>query len=246
MIDCRDVHFHYPGESFALRVPRFSLSSGESMALVGPSGAGKTTLLRLVAGILVARSGRVRVDGTDLGTLSYPERQRFRIGRIGQVPQDFELLDYLTVEENILAPFRVAASLPLGPEAQGRARELADRTGIGKLRDRFPSQLSQGERQRVAICRGLVAEPSLVLADEPTGNLDPENQGRIVDLLQEETARIGASLLMITHETELRVRFPRVDDIRDLREDGSDGNAPHAEAGGSSGTTTEEKGGPTP
>jgi len=217
MIECQDVEFRYPGSPFSLCVPDLRIAEGESVALVGPSGSGKTTLLHLIAGLLLPEWGSVSTAGARFSDMSPAERQRFRIATVGMVPQSFDLLDYLTVEENILLPYRVSRSLLLAEDAGERGRDLADRAGIGSLLGRRPERLSQGERQRVAICRGLVTRPRVVLADEPTGNLDPDNQDRSVSLLLDEATAIGATVLTITHEVELRKRFGKVIDIRDLR-----------------------------
>ena len=220
MIRCDQIRFAYPGDAFALRVDHFDVAAGEAVALVGPSGCGKTTLMNLISGILVPASGLVQVDGVELSGLALAARQRFRIGTIGLVPQNFELLDYLTIRENILVPFRISASLRLGSDSDARCLELADRAGIAAHLDKFPGQLSQGERQRAALCRGLVTAPRLLLADEPTGNLDPENQDRIVSLLLDEARRLGATVLMITHDPVLLPRFDRSVDLLALRKGG--------------------------
>lgn len=217
MIDCQDIVFSYPRESFSLRIPHLVVEKGGNAALIGPSGCGKTTLLNLISGTLLPQEGQLLVDGTDLKSLSKSERQEFRIKRIGLVPQNFELLDYLTVRENILLPFRISRALTLSPEKEQFCETLAERTGIAPHLEKFPDQLSQGERQRAAICRGLVTSPDLILADEPTGNLDPENQDSVVQLLLEESHRIEATFLMITHEHGLVDQFDRTIDVFALR-----------------------------
>ncbi len=220
MICVEHLRFAYPSDAFELRVPFFSVNPGERIALIGPSGCGKTTLMNLISGVLVPDEGRIEVDGVTLSSAALTMRQAFRLARIGLVPQDFELLDYLTVRENILLPFRLGASSGAGEIAGARARELAERAGIAAHLGRFPAQLSQGERQRAALCRGLVTSPRLILADEPTGNLDPENQDRIVALLLEEAGHLGATVLMITHDPILLPRFDRVVDVLELRRGG--------------------------
>lgn len=217
MITCEQVEFAYPGDAFTLTVDAFTVARGESVALIGPSGCGKSTLMNLIAGILLPRSGRIRVDGTDLAALSLAQRQAFRLAKIGMVPQRFELLDYLTIRENLLVPFRIGDGLPGAAMAEARCRELAERCGIASHWQKLPTQISQGELQRAALCRGLATSPQLVLADEPTGNLDPENQDRIVTLLLDEARRIGATVLMITHDPVLLPRFDRVVHAMELR-----------------------------
>jgi putative ABC transport system ATP-binding protein len=223
MIRCEKVRFSYPEEAFQLSLDDFFVEKGESVALIGPSGCGKTTLMNLISGILTPGSGRIVVNGIVVNDLTVAARQRFRLATIGLVPQNFELLDYLTIRENILVPFRVSSQLRLTGEIAARCDDLARRAGIAAHLDKFPRQLSQGERQRAALCRGLVTSPPLLLADEPTGNLDPENQDKIVSLLLGEAARIGASVLMITHDPLLLPRFGRVVDVMQLRSKG--GNA---------------------
>jgi len=217
MIQCQEVRFSYPGESFDLAVGSLAVAKGESIALVGPSGCGKTTLLNLIAGILVPNAGSISVDGVEVSHQCLAQRQAFRLRKMGMVPQNFELLDYLTVSDNILTPIRLSGNGKVGCEPLARVAELAERTGMTDLLEKFPTELSQGERQRAALCRGLIGRPALILADEPTGNLDPENQDRIVSLLLEEARRLEASVIMITHEPGLLSRFDRVLDLIALR-----------------------------
>ncbi|MEM6916128.1 MAG: ATP-binding cassette domain-containing protein [Verrucomicrobiota bacterium] len=217
MILCEELRFQYPGEPFDLRVDSLKIVAGETVALVGPSGCGKTTLLHLIAGILTPGGGGITIDGTKLGLLDHSQRQAFRLQKIGMVPQNFELLDYLTVTENILTPIRLSGSGQVSPEQLALSDSLAERSGLADLRAKYPDHLSQGERQRVALCRGLIGNPKVILADEPTGNLDPGNQDRIVALLLDEAKRREASVVMITHEPELLPRFDRVLDLREMR-----------------------------
>lgn len=221
MIRIEQLRFAYPADAFALRIDRLEIGAGETVALVGPSGCGKTTLMNLISGILVPDAGAIHVDGVSLPETGLARRQAFRLERIGLVPQNFELLDYLTVRENILLPFRLGSVGGAGRYREERAGELAGRAGIAAQLAKYPGQLSQGERQRAALCRGLVTSPRLILADEPTGNLDPENQDRVVALLLEEARRIGATVLLITHDPVLLPRFDRVVDVLALREGGA-------------------------
>jgi putative ABC transport system ATP-binding protein len=200
MLHLTDLNFRYGDAGFALRIDDLRVAAGESVALVGPSGSGKTTLLHLVAGILTPEAGRVEVAGQDLGGLDDGARRAFRVRRIGLVFQEFELLDYLSVLDNVLLPYRIHPALRLDAAARERARELAERLGIGDKLGRPPRQLSQGERQRAAVCRALVTGPPLLLADEPTGNLDPANKQRVLDALFELAAESGATLLTVTHD----------------------------------------------
>ena len=202
-------------------MPEFSLEDGECVAIVGPSGSGKTTLLNLIAGILTPETGKIDVSGTEVSALSDAARRRFRASQIGFVFQDFALLDYLPVRQNILYPYRITPALTLDTAARERAEALANACGIGDKLDRHPSALSQGEQQRVAICRALVTQPKLILSDEATGNLDPSSKARILDLLFEQASEAGASVLAVTHDHELLPRFERVLDFAQFREGAS-------------------------
>lgn len=220
MISCEKLRFGYPEATGDLSFEAFSVAAGETVALVGPSGCGKTTLLNLISGILVPNEGAIEVSGTEISSLNFAARQAFRLQEIGLVPQNFELLDYLTVAENILVPLRLLERGKIREGDRERVEDLAAKTGISSLLKKYPLQLSQGERQRAALCRGLVGTPTLILADEPTGNLDPDNQNRIVSLLLEEAGQLGASVIMITHEPALLERFDRVVDVMSLRKEG--------------------------
>ncbi len=218
MIRIEDVSFAYGTGGFRLRVPELSLPKGERLAIVGPSGSGKTTLLNLIAGILSPDGGRIDVAGTEITELADARRRQFRASHIGFVFQDFALLDYLTARQNILYPYRITPALTLTAEARDRAGALAEACGIQDKLDRHPAELSQGEQQRVAICRALITQPKLILSDEATGNLDPESKGRILDLLFEQAAQVGATVLAVTHDHELLPRFDRVIDFAQYRE----------------------------
>lgn len=216
MIEARDIVFAYPTAAFRLELPSLVVARGETVALVGPSGCGKTTLLQLLAGVEIPQSGSLNVAGVEWGALSRAARQAHRLGKIGLVPQNFELLEYLTVRENILLPCRLGSALGAVREREERCDSLAERAGIEGHLSKYPGHLSQGERQRAALCRGLIGQPDLILADEPTGNLDPQNQDRIVSLLLEEARLIDATVIMVTHEPGLLPRFDRALDLRDL------------------------------
>ena len=216
MIEFSDIRFHYPHSSFALELAPTRVESREHVALVGPSGCGKTTLLNLLAGVLVPEAGTLSVGGERVDQLTEARRRDFRIRRLGLVFQNFELLDYLTVRDNILLPLRIGRGLGVSAEFRERAARLAERLGISDKLDQHPQQLSQGERQRVAVARALLLKPPVVLADEPTGNLDPANKFVVLDLLLDYTREEGATLLAVTHDRELLDRFDRVMDFKDL------------------------------
>lgn len=216
MIEAQGVEFNYATGSFALRLTSFAVVDGERVAVVGPSGSGKTTLLHLVAGILTPDRGRIRVDGMELTELGPDDRRDLRLLRLGLIFQDLELLDYLDLLDNVLLPYRVSPFLELDHDARDRAAHLLEAVGLGaRLKDR-PGRLSKGERQRVAVARALSTRPSLVLADEPTGNLDGGTRDRVAKLLFDHAAREGATLVVVSHDPELVGRFDRVVDVREL------------------------------
>jgi len=179
---------------------------GEFVALLGPSGSGKSTLLNLVAGIDVPDAGRVVIDGTDLTALDERARTLFRRHRIGIVFQFYNLLPTLTVRENVMLPLELTGR---GGERE-RARALLERVGLGGRAAAFPERLSGGEQQRVAIARALVHGPGLLLADEPTGNLDTATGDGVIALLGELARRDGAALLVATHSERIVERADRV------------------------------------
>jgi putative ABC transport system ATP-binding protein len=212
-IRLEQVDFRYRGDGFRLRIPEWRLATGQKAAFLGPSGSGKTTLLRLLAGILAPDSGVVELDGLNLRGLNDAARRAFRICRVGFVFQDFQLVEYLDVRENLRLPFRINAALPMD-RADG-LEALAESLGIAAQLDKYPGELSQGEKQRVAIGRALLPGPQLVLADEPTGNLDPDNTRRIMDLLLEQAD--DATVVMVTHDHSLVERFDSVMDFEEFQ-----------------------------
>lgn len=217
LIELQDVDFRYPAiGGFGMHIPRLSIPRGECVAVVGPSGSGKTTLLGLLAGILTPARGSMVINGTDLVALNDTQRRRFRIGHIGQVFQAFELLHYLTVLENVMLPHYILATGAEVKTVRQRALELLSDLGLsGKAASR-PAELSQGEQQRVAVCRAMLNQPALLLADEPTGNLDQANKQNVVDLLLEQAHRKHSTLLMVTHDQSLLDSFTTVLDIRSV------------------------------
>ena len=216
MIEVRDLAFGYPHGGFALRVAQLDVAPGKRVAVVGPSGCGKTTLLHLLAGILAPESGSVAVDGVDVAQLGPEDRQDFRATRVGLVFQEFELLDYLDVLDNVLLPYRVSPALQLDDAARQRAGELVEQVGLAAKLHSFPRQLSQGERQRVAVCRSLVTLPNVLFGDEPTANLDTDNRDHVMDTLFRYADQRRAPLVVVTHDHELRRRFETVVDVREL------------------------------
>ena len=221
MITISDLEFQFPQSDFRLAVPSLKIAVAERVAIVGPSGSGKTTLLNLICGILSPSRGTIRVGGREMNALGDAARRAFRVAQIGLAFQDFELVGYLDVFENITLPYHLNPALRLTSEVARRAVELMEDTGIFHRLHYFPHRLSQGEKQRVAICRAMLPQPPLLLADEPTGQLDPSAKGRVVDLLFQQVARSGATLVMVTHDTEVAARFPRVINCRDFAAGGA-------------------------
>ena len=168
----------------------------------------------LIAGILLPDSGTVETNGTFVTDLSERERRAFRVAGVGLVFQEFELLEYLTVLDNILLPYRINSTLRLEPAVRDRAAALAERVGIADKLNRLPRRLSQGERQRVAVCRAVLTDPPLLLTDEPTGNLDPVNREKVLDILFDYVHESGTTLVSVTHDHEILERFAEVVDFR--------------------------------
>lgn len=216
MIDIQGLEFRYLASDFVLRVDSLAVEDGERVAIVGPSGSGKTTLLNLISGVAVPRIGRVAVNGVEMTKLDDADRRSFRVRHIGMVFQEFELLEYLNVLDNILLPYRISGTLVLDAGVRARAVRLAEAVGLGDKSGRLAGRLSHGERQRVGVCRALLTSPSLVLADEPTGSLDPSNKGRVLDILSDYARGQAATLLTVTHDRDLLRRFDRVIDFAEF------------------------------
>ena len=189
------------------------IGGGESVAIVGASGSGKTTLLSLLAGLDLPTSGEVRLAGTSLTGLDEDGRAALRAGRVGFVFQSFQLLAGMTALENVMLPAELAGHA----DAEQRARATLAQVGLGQRLGHYPHQLSGGEQQRVAIARAFAAEPHILFADEPTGNLDLATGMRIVDLLFELNRSRGTTLVLVTHDTELARRCSRVLTLREGR-----------------------------
>ena len=209
----RELRYRYPGSSFTLQVPSFQVDPGERLAITGSSGCGKTTLLRLMIGLLEPDAGDIMVHGVRLDTLNDAQKRALRIQSVGSIAQELDLLDYLTVEENVLLPYMVTRSLTLNQTARAEAIRLSKALGIGDKLARRPGQLSQGERQRVAIARALVTKPPLLVADEPTGNLDGWTARQVLDLVGDLIADCGTTFVMVTHDLNLLDFFDRRFDL---------------------------------
>jgi putative ABC transport system ATP-binding protein len=208
--------YHTMGvEVEALKEIDWQAKPGETTAIMGPSGCGKTTLLNLLGGIDHPTSGKISVDGKDLGTLSERELEKYRLLKIGYIFQFFNLIPSLSALENLEIPM-VIAGAPRR-ERQERARELLAMMGLRDKEGKRPEELSGGEQQRVAICLALVNNPPLILADEPTGNLDTENGKAIADLLQRLAEEQKKTVIVATHDPKIVERFAQVYRMQDGR-----------------------------
>ena len=208
-IELIDVHKSYrEGERThaVLTGTSVTIPPGQRVAILGPSGSGKSTLLNLVSGIDLPEAGTVRVGDVDIGALSERDRTLFRRNHVGFVFQFFNLMPTLTVMENLLLPLELTGV----NDGRGRAMELLDAVELGARADAFPDRLSGGEQQRVAIARALIHKPDLLLADEPTGNLDQDTGEIVVRLLDDLVRASGTTLVVVTHSRELAQRMDRV------------------------------------
>ena len=197
----------------ALAGVSFSIAPGDFVALMGPSGCGKSTLLHLCGAMDRLTSGTLRLNDRELSTMEDDELTRVRREQVGFVFQFFNLLPTLTVGDNIALPCLLAGVRPVNAEA--RAKSLAERVGIGHRLDHFPQQISGGEMQRAAIARAVVHQPALIVADEPTGNLDSENGANVMALLKSLNAELGVTILLATHAADVAAAADRVLKMRD-------------------------------
>ncbi|MEI6025374.1 MAG: ABC transporter ATP-binding protein [Betaproteobacteria bacterium] len=225
MLDIQGLSKQY-GDSCVFSQVSLQVAPGEFVALLGESGVGKSTLLNCIAGLDDADAGRITLAGVDVGALSADGRARLRRERLGFVFQAFHVLPHLSVAENVALPLRLlgrtgrtggmgwtgrrGAAAGGSGSAGDRVQTLLDAVGLEGLAERLPSQLSGGQLQRVAIARALVHEPALILADEPTGNLDPTTAARVLDLLLDQARSSGAACLLVTHSQAAAARADRV------------------------------------
>ena len=217
MISLKNIQFHYPHGDFRLTIEDLRVSRGQKVAVIGPSGSGKTTLLNLIAGILSPTTGQIFVNESEISKIQDVSCRDFRAANVGLVFQEFELLEYLNVLDNILLPYRISPALKLDKDVRERAIQLARDVGIEDYLNRYTHQMSQGQRQRVAICRALLPNPGLLLADEPTGNLDPANKEHVLEILFECVSKTDATLLAVTHDTSIVDRFDSVIDFKQFQ-----------------------------
>ncbi len=190
-----------------------AVPAGQFVAVTGPSGSGKSTLLGLIAGLDQPTAGSIRLDGVELGRLGEDALARLRLQKIGYVFQSFHLIPTLTALENVAVPLELAGA----PDPLARARALLADVGLADRVTHYPAQLSGGEQQRVALARAFANEPALLLADEPTGNLDSATGAQIIDLLVARNRRHGATLVLVTHDPDLARHADRIVELRDGR-----------------------------
>lgn len=203
------------GETLSiLDVPHYAVDRAEQVALIGPSGCGKTTLLHVVAGITKPTSGKVVLDGIELSKYSESARDRIRADKIGYVFQTFNLLPGFSALENVILGMTFAK----GKRDPARAKKLLDRVGLSHRMTHHPSKMSVGEQQRVAVARALANQPKLLLADEPTANVDPLNQQQIVDLIRNTCEEENIALILVTHSREVSDQFERVDRLAEVNQ----------------------------
>ncbi len=183
-----------------------AVNAGEAVAVLGPSGSGKSTLLGMLAGLDRPSSGEVSLLGHTLNGMDEDERAALRAGRVGFVFQSFQLLPGMTALENVALPLQIGGR----PAARTQAEELLGEVGLAERLHHLPRQLSGGEQQRVALARAFAGDPEVLFADEPTGNLDADSGGRVIDLLFRLRDRLGSTLLLVTHDQQLAVRCDRV------------------------------------
>ena len=216
MIECKDIKKIYNNggqETIVLKGVSFKINDGEFVAIMGPSGSGKSTLMHILGALDTSTSGTYLLDNKDVSKLSESELAATRKTKIGFVFQSYQLIQTLTALENVLLPYE------LNVEGSGlaQARSLLDEVGLGERMDHYPVQLSGGEQQRVALARAFVVAPPIVMADEPTGNLDSVNGKLVLDLLLERNRKAGTTLVLVTHDAALSARASRRITLRDGR-----------------------------
>ena len=196
-----------------VEVPAFSMEHNQQIAIKGPSGSGKTTFLHMLAGVLIPDSGQILIDGQSLGAMNESDRDQLRSGMIGYIFQSFNLLNGFSCMENLLLAMNLNGSSNFD-----RARCLLDKVGLGDRKDHLPGQLSIGQQQRVAIARALINRPKLVLADEPTGNLDPTNTDRSLELLRSLCKEWESALILVSHDPRVIGKFEHQIDWEELNQ----------------------------
>ena len=215
ILQISDLHFQYPASDFKIEVSDIKITQGSKIAISGKSGSGKTTLIHLISGILKPQSGEILFFDKSITDMNDKEIRKHRISNIGFIFQEFELLDYLNVMDNLVLPYKINKSLSLDEEIKEKAKEIANRIGIGNKLDQHPKQLSGGERQRLAIARALITSPPLIIADEPTGNLDNKTSNIVMDEITDQVSYTNSTLIMISHNNELISSFDEIIDIQE-------------------------------
>ena len=211
MIQIKNLRFAYPGSAQdVLRIDDFHVAPKERVRIQGASGAGKSTLLNLISGILRPNSGSITVHGEEWTAKSEEEVRELRSAQIGFIFQDFGLLEYLTVTDNILLPYMLHANMKLDDAVRARMNTQLETLGLKGKEGSYPDTLSFGERQRVAIARSVIAQPEILLADEPTASLDDDNSKKIIELLSESIGEKASTFLMVSHERGLESYFDRI------------------------------------
>ena len=216
ILQIEDLKFWYTGKGFQLEISNLKINKGSKVAILGKSGSGKTTLAHLISGILKPQSGLIRFMGQNISNLSDGERRAYRIKNIGFIFQEFELIEYLSVLDNLILPYKLNKSLSLNEETINRAKAIAGRIEIENKLHKYPNQLSGGERQRLATARALITSPALVIADEPTGNLDTQTANKVLNEIINQSSKSNSTLLMITHDPRLLESFDQVIDLNKL------------------------------
>ena len=215
ILQISDLHFQYPASDFKIEVSDIKITQGSKIAISGKSGSGKTTLIHLISGILKPQSGEILFFDKSITDMNDNDIRKHRISNIGFIFQEFELLDYLNVMDNLVLPYKINKSLSLDEEIKDKAKEIATRIGIGNKLDQHPKQLSGGERQRLAIARALITSPPLIIADEPTGNLDDKTSNIVMDEITDQVSYTNSTLIMISHNNELISSFDEIIDIQE-------------------------------
>ena len=215
ILQISDLHFQYPASDFKIEVSDIKITQGSKIAISGKSGSGKTTLIHLISGILKPQSGEILFFDESITDMNDNDIRKHRISNIGFIFQEFELLDYLNVMDNIVLPYKINKSLSIDEEIKNKAKEIANRIGIGNKLDQHPKQLSGGERQRLAIARALITSPPLIIADEPTGNLDDKTSNIVMDEITDQVSYTNSTLIMISHNNELISSFDEIIDIQE-------------------------------
>jgi putative ABC transport system ATP-binding protein len=218
LVHLQNVEFQYEGgKEKTLDIPKLEISRGEKVFLFGPSGSGKSTFLEILAGVLTPQSGQVEILGKNLAAMKSHERDLFRAGHLGYVFQSFNLIPYLSVEENILLPLSLSAiRRERTKDAQAEVAHLCEALGIEAFRSRRVTELSVGQQQRVAVARAMLGSPELILADEPTSSLDFDHREKFIRLLFQVCEEKGTTVLFVSHDRGLEKLFSRSVSFHDI------------------------------